>query len=115
MLAEKAAHPVGAALVERRDVHVRDAGVAPLGLPPGPAHELDALEALGVGEGEHFLELEVGQDRGDEAELHHFTSGTFTQPPFRWLSRTASHSTTSRWPSRKVAKGGGAEKSPFAT
>jgi hypothetical protein len=43
------------------------------------------------------------------------SGGTSTQPPFLWLSSTASHSSTSRWPSRKVAKGGGAEKSPPAT
>ena len=115
VLVEEAAHPVGAALVERRDVDVRDAGVAALGLALRPAHQLDAGEALGGGEGEHLLEREVGQDRGDESELHHFTSGTFDPAALAVAlqDRLAQHDLAVAV--RNVAKGGGAAKSPFAT
>ena len=57
-------------LGEVRDVEVRDAGIAAFGLARRPAHEFDAGEALIGREGQDFFEFHLGQDRGDESELH---------------------------------------------
>jgi len=41
-----------------------------LGLADRPAHDLDAREALGRGEREHFIKAEFRENGGDESEFH---------------------------------------------
>ena len=61
---------VGLGLVEVVHVDVGHAGIAALGLPLRPAHQLHAGKALGGGELDHLLQRQVRQDGADESELH---------------------------------------------
>ncbi len=58
---------------EIRDIDMRHARVLAFRLAHRPAHHLDTIKALLMCEAEHFLKLQVGQNRGHEAQLHGIT------------------------------------------
>ena len=58
---------------EVADIHMRDAGIPPLGFADRPAAEFDSVVALGLRDLADFIEREFGQDRTDESELHEMT------------------------------------------
>ena len=56
---------------EADHIDMRDAGVPALGFTLGPAHQLDAVVAVGGSEGGHFVEGQIRQDGAYEPEFHH--------------------------------------------
>src|SRR5262249_30981145 len=64
---------------ETRDVDVRHAGVAPLGLPLRPAHQLDTAIADLRRKLHDLSQREVRQDRADKPEFHEGVPGTAVQ------------------------------------
>ena len=62
---------IGGGAIEAGDVDVSDPGVAAFGFAFWPAHDFDAGEPLGGGEGYDLLEAQILQDGGDESELQH--------------------------------------------
>src|SRR5262249_27897170 len=55
--------------IEPRDIEVSYAGITPFRLPGGPAHQLHALVSGRCGEGEDFIESEIGKYRAYESEF----------------------------------------------
>src|SRR4029450_219495 len=93
-----------AIVIERLDVDVRHARIAPpLPAAGRPAGDLQRLESLSGGPFGHLLQREVGKSRGQKAELHVVTS---THRRSRLLMATASPSTFSQCPSANDGESG---------
>ena len=69
-LLDQLAQRPDARFAEVADVEVADAGIAALRPAGRPAHQLNAVEALVVSEGQNLVQRQVAEDRADEAELH---------------------------------------------
>ena len=55
------------------DIDMGDAGELAFGCADGPAHGLDTIEPFRTGNLKHLIEVEIGQDGGDESEFHGIT------------------------------------------
>ena len=70
ILLDQVANLLNPIVIETRHIDVAYAGIAPVGVPRWPAHQLDAAKFLRGGELEHFSEGQVVKNGADKAQLH---------------------------------------------
>src|SRR5437588_2523608 len=70
ILLHEVANSTDLILIEPGNVHVRDTGIATIGLAGRPAHEFDTSKPFLRRKGKHFIERQIREDCTDKTELH---------------------------------------------